>query len=142
MSVLYGNFGGDFSSFSIEHPLDPGGQSTKTPLKYSFVKWRTKITIQLRGNLHHCGFCLSSNSTYLYILSQPRKEDIRTGAQCFVFLVFVYGSFSSQMRKCISQNNTSVLLSKFNNQLLKCAQTEKAVAACNIKHAQYKLNNM
>ena len=53
-----------------------------------------------------------------------------------------YGSFSSQMRKCISQNNTSVLLSKFNNQLLKCAQTEKAVAACNIKHAQYKLNNM
>ena len=61
---------------------------------------------------------------------------------CFVFLVFVYGSFSSQMRKCISQNNTSVLLSKFNNQLLKCAQTEKAVAACNIKHAQYKLNNM
>ena len=46
------------------------------------------------------------------------------------------------MRKCISQNNTSVLLSKFNNQLLKCAQTEKAVAACNIKHAQYKLNNM
>ena len=61
---------------------------------------------------------------------------------CFVFLVFVYRSFSSQMRKCISQNNTSVLLSKFNNQLLKCAQTEKAVAACNIKHAQYKLNNM
>ena len=33
----------------------------------------------------------------------------------------------------ISLNNTSVLLSKFNNQL-----TEKAVAACNIKHAQYK----
>ena len=59
---------------------------------------------------------------------------------CFVFLVFVYGSFSSQMRKCICQNNTSVLLSKFNNQLLKCTQTEKAVAICNIKHAQYKLN--
>ena len=46
------------------------------------------------------------------------------------------------MRKGISQNNTSMLLSKFNNQLLKCAQTEKAVAACNIKHAQYKLNSM
>ena len=42
----------------------------------------------------------------------------------------------------VCQNNTSVLLSKFNNQLLKCALTEKAVVACNIKHAQYKLNNM
>ena len=46
------------------------------------------------------------------------------------------------MRKCISQNNTSAFPSKFNNQLLKCAQTEKPVAACNIKHAQYKLNNI
>ena len=53
-------------------------------------------------------------------------------------LVCIFCLYMDRLRYWISQNNTYVLLSTFNNQLLKCAQTEKAVAACNIKHAQYK----
>ena len=82
----------------------------------SQLRFDITLTIWCHDLLYICRWTwLGKICVFLHLVPIYRLKISR--AFCFVFLVFVYGSFSSQMRKCISQNNTSVLLSKFNNQL-------------------------